>query len=370
MLEVQKYLSTKTLSDLEAEFGISAKRHEIHPNLVQLCYDQIESSKVKTHPIVVECRGLILDETDNWKVIAYPFNRFFNYGELSVENFDWTSMRVQEKVDGSLMFLYYYKGIWYVATKGSPTAGGNVGDEEFTFAQLFWNVFVLGDPFLTKLNRNFTYMFELTSKYNRIVTNQVDNEGHLTLLGARDLSTGYREIPAAWLTSVGFDVVQEFPLSMVEEIKAAAENIDPVTQEGFVLVDSNFNRIKVKSPKYVLIHHLKDVLNFKGLVELIQKGESSELFAYFPDLKEKYEFAQKTFDRIADDIDQAYASIPAWLESGPRKDIALYILANVKKELQPAMFSRLDKKVSSGLDWLVKSPVAKIAEMVENYVLD
>jgi hypothetical protein len=78
---------------------------------------------------------------------------------------DWTSpVRVYDKVDGSLVTLYQYKGEWFVATKGMadgsgslPTAGSPVSEnddeitsnnvvdaaqakEPSTFSELFWSV--------------------------------------------------------------------------------------------------------------------------------------------------------------------------------------------------------------------------------------
>ena len=100
MLELQKYLQTKTLEDLESELGIKHNRHNKYPNLVLFKYDQIKSPTYP--PIVKECRGIILDENDNWKVVSYPFNRFYNYGQNEAEkDIDWSTAVVQEKADGS-----------------------------------------------------------------------------------------------------------------------------------------------------------------------------------------------------------------------------------------------------------------------------
>lgn len=52
-------------------------------------------------PIVQECRGLILDEDDNWAVVSYPFDKFFNFNESKAAHLDWASgVDVFEKVDG------------------------------------------------------------------------------------------------------------------------------------------------------------------------------------------------------------------------------------------------------------------------------
>mgnify|MGYP001296035369 CR=1 FL=1 len=81
MLEVQKYLKNKTLDDLNIEFGIKIKEHDELP-LVILNYSMIDHGTIgnKTHPIVCECRGLVL-EVGSWNIVARSFYRFFNFGE-------------------------------------------------------------------------------------------------------------------------------------------------------------------------------------------------------------------------------------------------------------------------------------------------
>ena len=115
MLEIQKFLQTALPEELTVQLGIKVKRHPKYPELYHFSYDQIESPK--EHPIVHECRGLILNSQDNWKVVAYPFKRFANYGEGWAAPIDWSSARVQEKVDGSMIVLWYYQGEWNCSTK-------------------------------------------------------------------------------------------------------------------------------------------------------------------------------------------------------------------------------------------------------------
>lgn len=89
MLKVQEYLSdyAKTLgpqgalNKLNEELAIRVATHEWLP-LVILNYDQLDSPK--THPIVRECRGLVL-EMETWKVVARAFERFFNLGEAGID---------------------------------------------------------------------------------------------------------------------------------------------------------------------------------------------------------------------------------------------------------------------------------------------
>src|ERR1035437_3276957 len=113
MLDIQKFFyDGGSIKELEDRFAIKAKRHNTHNNLVLFKYSQIESDFSKR--IVCESRGLILDESDEWKVISRSYNKFFNYGEGNAAEIDWNNCVIQEKVDGSLMTIYWYSDRWWV----------------------------------------------------------------------------------------------------------------------------------------------------------------------------------------------------------------------------------------------------------------
>lgn len=334
MLEIQKFLLDRhiniathqqdraKLSELASVVDgrnvfLKINRHPKFTNLVQFTYNQIESEKA--HPFVREARGLILDQNQDWKIIAYPFNRFFNFGESVADNIDWPSARVQEKIDGSLIIMYWYEYRWRVATKGSPDASGQVGDHmtwnkgvhvPLTFSLLFWNSIEYWLKGLSKsgeFDKNCTYLWELTSPWNRIVCNysQVapigyivnsvgevtwsddldDNSGYahdgsrVTLIGVRNNETLNEYSVDDYHDDIHY-VVRSFPISTVDACVHAASNLNPYQQEGFVVVDKNFNRVKIKSPAYVAIHHLRDGSTRRRLVDLIKAGEDSELLSY------------------------------------------------------------------------------------------
>jgi len=54
--------------------------------------------------------------------VAYPFNKFFNFGEEYADNIDWESAHVLEKVDGSLIKVYFHNGAWCVGTNNTIDA--------------------------------------------------------------------------------------------------------------------------------------------------------------------------------------------------------------------------------------------------------
>lgn len=229
-MKTLEYLQTHSLDDLCNEFHIVAKRHGEFPNLVQLKYSQIESPMGE--PIVQECRGLILDEADNWRVVCRPYSKFFNYGEGHAAPIDWSTARVYEKLDGSLMSMYEYRGQWHVASSGLPDAAGPVHTFQGTFRDLFWRVWdQLGyhTPNITEC-RDLCFMFELMTPHNRVIVPQHDHR--LVLHGIRNRVTGEEFDPSRIF---GWDVVKRFPLDSIENCIAAANALNPMESEGYVV---------------------------------------------------------------------------------------------------------------------------------------
>ena len=173
-LEVVKFLKNNQLSDLETRFSIHIKRHSKYPNLVLLKYDQIESPMGVS--LVQECRGLILDEANDWNVVCFPYKKFFNYLEGHAAEIDWSSARVYEKVDGSLMTLYWYDGHWEVSSSGMPDAAGEMNGFNITFADLFWKVWNEELGYEIPRETDCCFMFELMTPYNRVVVRHAKSD--------------------------------------------------------------------------------------------------------------------------------------------------------------------------------------------------
>lgn len=286
-MKVQTHLRNGgTLADLTARYGIACKQSVLRPELYLLKYDQIESPMGE--PVVQECRGVILNSQDNWEVVSRPFDKFFNMGEGHAKPIDWTTARVQEKMDGSLMVLFWYAGEWRVSTSGNPDAAGEVGTNGFTFRQLFWETFKKSEmslPFDIEDElcvENFVFIFELTSKYNRIVV--VQDEPVLTLIGVRRTYDG-REFSTdleRW-SLYGFTPVKSYPLQTADDILDSFKKLNPLKTEGYVVVDANYNRVKVKHPGYVALHHLKEGMGPRRILEVVRSGETTEVATYFPE---------------------------------------------------------------------------------------
>lgn len=286
------------LLSLKDAVGINSKRY-LEEGLVVLNYDQINSPK--TDPLVMECRGVILD-TESLEVVARPFDRFFNYGEaLSITStFLFDDSEIYEKADGSLVKVYFWKDSWHVATRGTAFAE----TENYTgskFEDLILKAFGLKSKHDFSVimdycfSREITYVFEYTSPDNRIVTPY--SEDSMVMLGARMNSDG-REIPYSQLENAVNALRKEHPVNLRMAEVYQFRNMDSMLKfskdmeglkEGFVCRDKTGLRIKVKSPKYVAVHRVRGEaqLTPKRIAELVVTNEADEYLLYFPEDSDK-----------------------------------------------------------------------------------
>lgn len=272
------------LAFLQETFKIKASYSECG-RLVSLKYDQTESPMGEE--IVQQCRGMVVDVISG-VVLAWPYNKFWNHGEARAANVDWDSAWCLEKLDGSLMQLFWDPHPdcgWSVASSGHPTAGGSFGNHEsMTFSDAFWQLFTSNGYSLPDAQwRDTTFMFELCALENRIVVRH--QEPRLVLHGARLLAGSEFSLPSLEniAEALKWECVKHYPLSSPEECLSAALQLDPISGEGFVVVDANHNRVKIKSPKYVALHHMRGEFSQRRAVELWQTGETPELLVHFPE---------------------------------------------------------------------------------------
>ncbi len=300
---VQDFLRKQSLEKLEEYYGIKNTKHE--DGRVILNYSQIDSAKHKTNPIVRECRGLVLDSKNNWELVARSFTRFFNLGETDEHNqFNWSSSYTYDKLDGSLILIYYWGGMWHLNTRGS------FGEGEVNSSGMKWReLFTLALPNWKKLDKNFTYCFELCSRYNKVVTDYPTPSAVLLSAFQREdeLSHDDCEELSDRLDLIMPQVYSFGSVDQVQRILKQAEEYDP-TFEGYVLRDSNNLRIKVKSSSYIMLHRQfsNKNINSSFLYSTVLKNEISEILNYFPELKSNIEKAKKDIESVVDQINVLY----------------------------------------------------------------
>ena len=279
---------------LKSEYGISVK--EEYPFAI-FNYG-IESDFF--NPIVQEARGIIID-VERLEVACWPFRKFGNYNESYADKIDWNTARVQDKIDGSIIKMWWNDKTneWQFSTNSMISAKGAVANA--LTGTTFYDLIISADNYvslesgMSALSKDFTFIFELVSPETQVVIKYPN--AHLYHTGTRNNKTG-QEIVA----ETGIEKPKEYPLKslddcvneVVELNKADDGKVNSVKKEGFVVVDGNWNRIKVKSPDYLMLHHMTSNSNFskERIVDMIRNKAVSieDMCNDFPSFAHYFKF--------------------------------------------------------------------------------
>ena len=378
----------------EKPYCITITRDEVYgKKLVMFKYSQIDSDF--NLEIVRECRGCILD-AETFESVCIPFYKFGNAGESYCPKIDWKSCWVGQKLDGSLIKMVRIGDEILVSTNGTIDAfkaplAEQIGCKSSTFGELvieaIWNndnfrpnhthaVTSKGKwfehpdyqyamkKFKDMLEENNTYMFELTSPFNKVVVTW--HETRLNFLGVRNNTTLQETYFTDHPLKDKFNTPKVFPLTSLEECMKAASELD-ANEEGYVVCDSHFNRVKVKSPLYVSIHHLRGengVMSYKRALEIVKANEVDEVLTYFPEYKDAFDKLEQRFNEKVAEVEAAWKEFEKIKDSlTTRKDQAIWIMSHVK-EFAGFMFGMLDGKITSIHDAIYEFPNDKIVRML------
>lgn len=354
-----------TLTTLETELGIKSKVYD--SGLIVLNYDQINSPK--THPIVIECRGLILDS--NFDVVSRSLDRFFNIGEApdTQIHLDFDKAVCFDKVDGSLIKIYNYNNVWYVSTRGTAYAESEVNGFDVTFRDLVFKALdTTNDEFQSMcnqyMNKDFTYVNELTCFENRVVTRY---DGYtLWHLATRNNKTGEfvkADIGATHLDHMPIKSVLCYKFRSKEDIVNGANKL-PNLQEGYVVYQDGIPVCKVKSNTYVVAHKIRgeNGITFNSIRSLIVENEQDEYLAYFPEDEIYFTEVISTYNKL---ISSAVDTFEKTKHIESQKEFALAVNDFTYK---PLLFSarKNNSSISKELSKLTNDQKIKLLVTYEN----
>jgi hypothetical protein len=344
------------LKNFERETGICGKTDG---KLVILDYDTINVKWTQAFGYV--CRGLILDAGNDFAVVAFGLPKFFNYGETYAAQIDWSTAVAVEKLDGSMVQRYWnpYTERFEYSTRfqlHADLAKNKVsGSSEKTWLQL---IETCVNPLLTEEQpKHETWVFEVMSPLNRIVVIHRGFRG--CMIAVRDNITLQEKKP---FLEPPFGV----PFSSAVSVIGVVSGFNGLDSEGFVVVDANFNRVKIKAPAYVNLHRLKDNINSVGaIVNLARGNDYEEVTANFPELKAPIEQAVAAINDIRETHEAAWQELK---HIEDRKEFALAVMAK-KLSVSAFLFQLRDLKFSSVKEAMAALPENKFQEMVKR-VLD
>ena len=297
----------KNPGNFEAElakppYAVKVKRHPERPNLAMFKYSQFESDF--TNLVVRCCRGSVYDIREDGTIKPYlmPFFKFMNYGENGADPIDWNNaLYVRDKLDGSLMKLLKEPGNDLWTTNGSfdinvevpelfPAATDEKLPPPYTFASLLDYALRSHKEEVKRLPAGWTFMFELTSPYNRIIVPY--RETKLFLLGCRD-PQGLEHNPewAAETFGMSFETPRIYRFKNINEIIAYCQSVNTDDREGVVVQDAHFNRIKIKTDHYRSLFLMKgeDHFSDERIFAAIKQGSIDDAKAAWPEIVSRTE---------------------------------------------------------------------------------
>ena len=323
--------------------------------LVQLRYSPMSPVTKLTNQL----RGTIIDYKTG-ELVALPFYRFFDYGDVKhCAQIDWKSAKVQKKMDGSLAIMYFYKEKWHVATSRTPDGSSIMGkirgrsnEPGFVFRDKFWKL--LDEQFAnTEWDTNCCYMFEMMTPEHIIICRYPSDK--LTLLGIRNMRT----LLEIHMEENNLDLDLDLDLNLdldfdqkhlcLEQLVEKVSKLDAMCEEGYVVVDKDFKRIKIKSKEYVRMQWLYPLcgtvkkIDDKRLLTTIRQESQNDLLLYCPELKPRLNELEKKLDSLCKTIESTYQSIFADDFNRDHRPILKREFAKVVKQL------KVDQMVKSGL---------------------
>lgn len=294
---VTKYLEKNPLDNLIKTFNLKYNRHPLYPELIQLTYSH---KSPKNSSIVNYCKGLVLNQAENFNIVSQPIVRFFN---ADIKQLYSRRFYISKKLDGVNIQLFHYKSNWYVATKGNLDPNG-------FYPNLFWKIWKTFNYKLPE-NINNTYVFEL--QHPDINSTIVETDTiNLTLIAVVDTIDVHQENVNIQMYADKYDWnCIQYEIISCRELSLIAQKYKSLKEkeEGIVIIPlSDFNKFKVnryklKSNFYQLKHKLFfKILNEKKLFNYIIQSPL-EVLDIIQDLKKNTDYYYTLYNNLMKKIE-------------------------------------------------------------------
>ena len=218
---------------------------------------------------------------------------------------------------------------------------------------------------IVHLNKELTYVFELTTPYNRIVVKY--DEPRVTLLAARHTATG-QELAIESLNLKYVNHPMTWDLKTPAALEAFVNSVDPSQLEG--VCDSQFRRIKVKSKSWVLSSRAKDLVTCSrraAILAIIQDQIDDLLPLVETSIAAELERMRHAVGHYLSSIDHNFNNFREQA-SGSRKTFAMLVLGG--GDWTPAYFNMWEGRSSSAMEWVRSQATSgKLADSALDVIL-
>lgn len=275
------------------------------------------------------CRGLIVEESTG-KVIARPWDKFFNYSEGDEKHLvhgELSNYVLMDKMDGSLGILYFRNGEYRIATRGSFNS-----EQAIRATKMFREKYLdeRSSEEWQHIMQDFTFMFEIIYPENQIVVNYEDRE-ELVLLGARFINEqNHTSHPVASSTAAEILGWHHSIANVYQpnDLKEFLEENPFDNSEGYVILTEDGYMGKIKHQEYVDLHKVVFEFSEKSAWSLLSQGNVVDI-SYMNsirknDVQRVIDLVASLYENASTACDAYYAeilnSLPADFE---RKEFAL-----------------------------------------------
>ena len=260
--------------------------------------------------IVRECNGIIL-EKNTFKILCYTFDKCSD-SETFDKTINLDNLYVEKTTEGTLVRLFYYNNQWRLSSKKCINAYKSKWLSEKNFGLLFEEC-INYNEIVTKLDINYCYSFIITHPENRMVVRYLQPiVYHISTRDLRSLSEIYINIDVQKTIRefINKDNLEEFINNNITNNNIL--NLQTViNHEGYIFIDNNFNRQKVRTPIFNKVRNLWGNTNnrFYRYLELrCDVNTLNEYLTYFDDDKEQFLEYEKRIGTIAQNILELYIS--------------------------------------------------------------
>lgn len=383
MNELLKYLNEKWANPQDVDNGLVAHFSDTYSvdvkkkgNLYLFKYDIGCSFQ---HPVTMECRGSIMrffPSLKMWRTVSRPFAKFFNLSQPGCpyrEDHVYTEavkagMKAIQKADGSAIQLYCVDEQWKVSTLGAIDTT-NIGDFPITFENKFLEVTGFVPSKMHFLDKDWTYLFELCSVENRVVTEyQTDRVYYLTRRNNKtgeyatddQLNADYLEFCSKKVRNIFMPIAVNLAEKNLYSLSQLTEWVEKQAQdeaqygetsEGFVLYLNNAPVAKVKNARYCIMHSFgcNDIAASRNnVIQAYFENTLDDVYGKLPLVLK--EFAKSLEVKVQNIIASCseVANKASSMEFPTQKDYALFVQQNADKRFWAFFFSE-KTAVMSGL---------------------
>jgi len=315
------------------------------PNVVMLHYRDEASYDKQWNVFNRMCRGLIVDLASQ-TILAYPFDKFFNVGEMPEISYETLvkegEFEVTEKLDGSMLILFQDPNTnqFFFTTKGSFDSEHGEYATSILPHQLKYEWVV----------RDYTLMFELISKRFQIVIDYQKKgyEEGVYLIGARRRSSNtllrYDELK--WLgDSLKLKTMKSYKFKTLDDVIEKTKTL-PVLEEGYVLLFKETGKqVKIKGEEYLRVHRFLSHMSPKYILEALGEGTANDLIELAPEeYKEDVEVTTNYFKRKKIELVAQANDLFSKAPRDTRKEFAMWAQSSVPSHLKGFLFNLLDNK--------------------------